>query len=163
MNNEELIKKHSTLKLQIELVPDGCWFTNVRSNVTAREWDFIRKHVYIDAGYRCEICNGVGYKHPVECHEVWSYDLNTKIQKLECLQALCPACHEVKHIGLTSIRGFRERAVAHFIGINNLSNLEAERIIHAVFEEWRERSFINWELNIDLLKTFNIDINKYKR
>lgn len=39
---------------------------------------------------------------PVECHEVWDYDDDRKIQRLERRVALCPACHEVKHAGLAS-------------------------------------------------------------
>ena len=163
MNKKELLEKHNSLKLQIELVPQGCWFTNVRSNVTKKEWDFIRKHVYIDAGYRCEICNGVGSRHPLECHEVWSYDIGKKIQKIEKLQALCPACHEVKHFGFAVSRGFRQRALAHFIGINSLESNEATEIIQVVFEQWIERCYINWNLNLDILKNFNIDISRFKK
>lgn len=156
-----LLEKHKSLKLHVELVPQGCWFTNVRSNVTTREWNFIRKHVYADAGYRCEICSGVGSKHAVECHEVWSYDMNTNTQKLDKLEALCPACHEVKHYGLATVRGFRERAFSHFIDINKLGNKEAIEILQAVFEQWQDLSYITWNLNLDLLKTFNIDIDRF--
>lgn len=163
MTKKELLEKHNSLKLQIELVPQGCWFTNVRSNVTKKEWDFIRKHTYVDAGCRCEICNGVGSRHPLECHEVWSYDTEKKIQKIEKLQALCPACHEVKHFGFAVSRGFRERAFGHFIGINSLSVKEANEIIPAVFEQWNDRCFINWNLNLDILKNFNIDISRFKK
>ena len=159
-DTDELLRIHTGFKLQIELVPNGCWYTNVRSNVTKKQWDIIRKDAYRKAGYHCEICGGVGARHPVECHEVWSYDIPTTIQKLEKLEALCPLCHEVKHFGFASERGFRKRALTRFAKINGICLEEAEEIIHAVFQQWEERSLLNWTLDITLLKKYGISSNK---
>jgi len=52
----------------------------------------------------CETCGGCGPQYPVECHEIWNYDDTRLIQKLDGLIALCPDCHEVKHIGLAGAR-----------------------------------------------------------
>jgi hypothetical protein len=60
-------------KLSIELVPQTCWFSNVRDHVDQKTWDILRKDTYKKANYKCEICGGVGSKHPVECHEIWDY------------------------------------------------------------------------------------------
>jgi len=60
--------------LTVELVPSSSWFSNVRSNVSKKTWDFLRKSTYKKANHRCEICGGRGDKWPVECHEVWDYD-----------------------------------------------------------------------------------------
>ncbi len=60
--------------LTVELVPQTCWYTNVRSNVPAEDWERLRKFVFKLAGYRCEICGGRGDKWWVECHEQWEYD-----------------------------------------------------------------------------------------
>ena len=62
-------------KLTIELVPKTSWFTNLRSLVSKEQWDKIRNKVYWKAGYKCEICGSKGPKWPVECHEIWHYDL----------------------------------------------------------------------------------------
>lgn len=144
------------LKLPIELVPSSCWYTNVRNNVTRSQWDKIRKMIYQRARYRCEICGGIGKRHPVECHEVWIYDDNTYIQKLSHFEALCPRCHEVKHFGFTTTRGFRDRALNQFCLVNNLNLSEAENIIESFYEQWERRNDIQWELDISLLKSFNI-------
>lgn len=156
MFNINLLEIHNGFKLQIELVPNGCWYTNVRSNVTKRQWDTIRKDIYQKAGYLCEICGGIGSRHPVECHEIWSYDIPTRIQKLEKLEALCPLCHEVKHFGFASERGFRLRALRRFSKINDISLEEAEEIIHVVLQQWQERSLLDWTLDISLLKKYGI-------
>ncbi len=83
----------------VELVPASYWFSNVRSHVTREVWDQLRRQTYEATGHICEICGEVGRKHPVECHEVWHYDDEWRIQKLERLIALCPSYHAVKHSG----------------------------------------------------------------
>jgi len=52
------------MKLTIELVPKTCFFSNVRSEISATLWDILRKETYRKANYRCEICNGKGEKWP---------------------------------------------------------------------------------------------------
>ena len=92
-------------ELRIQLVPESCHYSNLRTQLPRRQWDVLRKTQYEIAGYRCEICDGIGKKHPVECHEQWEYisiDDPTcsnvyRTQKLMGLIALCPLCHQVVH------------------------------------------------------------------
>ncbi|HEY9705549.1 MAG TPA: HNH endonuclease [Allocoleopsis sp.] len=139
------------MKLNIELVPSTSWFSNLRSLLTTEEWDKVRKGCYKHAGYKCEICGGVGPKHPVECHETWEYDEAKGIQKLVGLISLCPSCHEVKHIGLAGINGRRDEAVKHFCAVNGCSKEEAEKYISECFEIWNRRSQQDWTLDVSLL------------
>lgn len=136
------------MKLEIELIPKTTHFTNVRSMVPAEQWDVLRKNCYTQAGHRCEICGGKGEKWPVECHEVWDYNFKTKTQKLIRLIALCPSCHEVKHMGLAQVRGRREIAKYHLMRVNQISNDDAEQAIEHAFEDWHEKNQINWKLDI---------------
>ena len=117
----------------VELVPSTCWYTNVRSKVSKVWWDRLRRRVAAEAGSRCEICGGRGRRWPVECHEVWHYDDDRKIQRLERLAALCPACHEVKHAGLASKRGRLPQVIGHLAAMNGWSESDAACI-------WRECS-----------------------
>jgi len=139
-------------RLTIELVPKTCWYNNVRSHVSKKEWDRIRFKTYEDADHVCEICYGKGTNHPVECHEIWKYDDEKHIQTLRRFIALCPSCHEVKHIGLASIKGNLERAMLHLMKINKWSRVEADSYVDQVWEIWEERSNYEWLLNIDILK-----------
>jgi len=141
------------MKLTIELVPQTCFYSNVRSEVSRAEWDVIRKATYNKANYRCEICDGRGTKHPVECHEVWEYDEENQIQKLIRMIALCPSCHEVKHIGLATIRGRRVETTEHLMKINSINREEAERYIVECSNKWQERSQYDWTLDVEHLKT----------
>jgi 5-methylcytosine-specific restriction endonuclease McrA len=134
----------------------------VRSNVTKKQLDNIRKSVYIKANYNCEICGGKGTEHLVECHEVWIYDDTTLIQRLGHFQALCPLCHEVKHIGLADIMGNGDRAFNRFKSINKLDDTIASKIRNAVFKQWRIRSEQQWKLDIEHLKEYRLNPDELK-
>ena len=136
------------MKLTIELVPSSCWYSNVRSNVKPVIWKKIQKFVFEKAEYKCEICNGIGYKHPVECHEIWEYDDINKIQTLQKCIALCPSCHQVKHYGLAMIQGKEKKVKKWLCKMNNISEKEANNYISNVFNIYNERSKYTWNLNI---------------
>ena len=140
-------------------MPKSFWYSNVRSNVKASQWDRIRRGSYAKANLHCEICGGQGTKHPVECHEVWIYEEETLTQRLGYFQAICPLCHEVKHIGLAGVRGNGERAANRFREVNNLEETTARKIKSAVFKQWRIRSNQSWKLDVELLKEHGIDIS----
>ncbi len=146
--------------LTVELVPSTCWFSNVRDHVSKSIWDKLRKTTYQQGNYQCEVCGGRGTKHPVECHEIWHYDDLNHIQTLEGLTALCPSCHQVKHIGFAQLRGYGEQAKAHLAKINRWSLGETEAYLSSVWETWHQRSCHDWRLNLSWLqKNYGIDIN----
>jgi hypothetical protein len=138
--------------LTIELVPRTSWFSNVRELISQSEWDQVRKAIYQKANYLCEICGGRGKKWPVECHEIWLYDDKNRIQKLSGLIALCPSCHEVKHIGLAGVRGRADIAEAHLIEVNSWTRKQAEEYLEKVKAVWRKRSHHNWTIDFTWLE-----------
>jgi hypothetical protein len=147
----------SAPRLTIELVPRMCWFSNVRDRVSREDWDRIRKQVYERAGHHCEVCGGRGSGHPVECHEVWEYDETARVQLLVRMVALCPGCHEVKHIGLAGIKGRGEIAAAHLAGVNGWTPRVTARYIDQAFAVWQERSDRPWSLDVSALAAYGID------
>jgi hypothetical protein len=144
-------------RLTIELVPQSCWFSNVRKQVPPREWDRIRRQVYERANHRCEVCGGRGTRHPVECHEVWEYDEAAGVQRLLRMIALCPACHEVKHIGLAGVKGRGEIAEAHLATVNGWTPDTAARHVSEAFAVWRARSRQSWSLDISSLEIYGVE------
>ena len=138
--------------LTVDLVPKTCWCHNVRSEVSPAQWDILRKQCYRNADYKCEICGGTGPDWPVECHEVWEYNDKSRTQILRRLIALCPSCHQVKHIGLAGIQGNYDIAVDHIMSVNNWNRHEAEMHINEAFDTWRLRNEHNWTLDIAWLK-----------
>lgn len=142
--------------LVVELVPRTSWYQNVRSHVSAAEWERLRKQTFARAGHRCEVCGGRGSRWPVECHEIFSYDDVQHIQRLERLAALCPACHEVKHIGLAGVRGRSRQALKHLARVNHWSTQDAEMYLEACFEQWHRRSLHEWSLDLSLLQRLGV-------
>lgn len=140
-------------KLTVELIPSGQWGKNLRSQLTSEEWDRLRETCYKKAGYQCEICGGKGYKWPVECHEIWHYDEVKKVQQLTGLIALCPACHEVKHMGRSISMGNGKRAKRHLMKVNGWSASDVEYYLEAIFELWYRRSNEDWVLDLKWLET----------
>ena len=103
-------------QLFVDLIPNNCWFTNVRYCVHSSEWNRLRFHIYERVDYKCECC-GIDTKKSdviLEAHERWDYNEQTNTQKLMRLVALCHNCHQSTHIGLAGIRGKRVEAELTF-------------------------------------------------
>ena len=143
-------------KITIELVPQTCWFSNVRSNVTIAEWDRLKKVTAKAAGRKCQICDGVGDKWPVECHEIWHYDDDKFKQTLQGLIALCPDCHSVKHMGFANIKGRGVEMTCRLAIINQWSYEYACHYVDEQFGIWETRSEKPWKLDINWLFQYNI-------
>jgi 5-methylcytosine-specific restriction endonuclease McrA len=147
-----------TTKLTIELVPKTSWYSNVRSNVSKAEWDRIRKKSYENANHVCEVCGDVGtnqgYKHKLECHEIWQYDDQALTQTLTGLVSLCPYCHLVKHPGLAQMNGKLGIVLKQLQRVNQISVEEAGAMLNEAFEIWRSRSKNNYTLDISFLETY---------
>jgi hypothetical protein len=139
------------------------WLNNVRAVVTKKQWDYLKSQVSSKAYNLCEICGGVGPKHPVECHEIWAFDNKNLVQKLEGMIALCPSCHMVKHFGFAEVRGKRAIALRHLMSVNKLTLNKAEEYVAQAFKVWAERSKKNWTLDITHLKEYGVDIDKLRR
>ena len=138
------------MKLTIEFVPQTSFYRNVRSEVDRETWDKIRRKAYREANYKCQICGGKGKQHPVECHEIWDYQKGT--QKLIGFTALCPKCHQVKHFGLSQIRGLEEDCVKQIMEVNKISRKKADGYIAECWDIWADRSQQEWKLDITYLE-----------
>ena len=143
------------IPLTIELIPSSNWENNVRSEYK-NEWPTIRTKTYKKANYKCEICGKTGNtskgEHFVECHEIWSYDMENKIQKLERLICLCPKCHRVKHWGLALIKGEEEIVKKHIMKVNNWKEIDVKKYVNEVFIIYEERSKYDWKLDLSYLE-----------
>jgi len=151
-------KHFENARLTIELVPSTSWFSNVRSEVDPETWDLLRRLTYKKAKYLCEVCGGRGPTWPVACHEIWQYDDKNHIQKLVGLIALCPSCHEVKHIGLAGIQRHGSRARKHLAKVNEWTRRQTRDYIDWAFEVWEQRSRHVWKLDLDWLKQYGIKL-----
>ena len=140
-------------KLTFELVPDSCWYSNLRSMLSKAQWDVVRKEAYSRADGRCMICN-----RPVtrlEAHERWSYDEKNCVQKLEDVIAVCHACHSVIHIGRTQLIGEEDKAIKHFMRVNGCSYADYIKALgEANTDHIRRNKVAEWKLDLTYLKKF---------
>ena len=143
-------------RLSVELVPATCWSSNLRSELPRPAWDVLRRRSYRDAGYRCEVCGGRGPAHPVECHEQWSYDDAALVQRLVRMVALCPACHQVKHLGRAHAIGRGDQARAHLASVNGWDRAATDAYVDAVFAQWERRSTHDWQLDLEALTAYGV-------
>ena len=144
-------------KLEFEIVPEECWYANLRSILKPEDWDRVRRDAYKRAGYRCVICGADGR---MEAHERWSYNDEIALQKLEDVLALCHNCHLVKHIGRAQLVGEEWVAMEHFMKVNDCSQMDYHAELARVNEEHRRRNKIEgWVTDVSWLKArFGLEI-----
>lgn len=143
------------MNLTVELIPKTCHGSNVRTLIPKKYWERLRKKSYEDANHQCEICGqkgkDQGYKHDLECHEIWSYTTETGVQKLEGLISLCPLCHLCKHIGRALAMRKSKVAFDHMKAINNITDEYLAVYLDIVFAEHKELSKLKWTLDLSIL------------
>ncbi len=140
-------------KLNFELVPDGCWYSNLRSVLTKSAWQLVRNDAILRSNGRCSIC---GRKpKTLDAHERWSYDIENGIQKLEDVIAVCKDCHAVIHIGRTQLVGDIVRAEEHYMKVNNCTYSEMRQDLGKANEEHKMRNQVSeWKLDLTYLQKF---------
>ncbi len=141
------------MKLDFELVPDGCWYSNLRSILSAKEWNFLKSEAKERAGGKCMICGKKTDR--LDAHERWSYDIENGVQKLEDIIAVCKDCHSVIHIGYTQLKGNEERAEKHFMKVNNCNYAEFRKVLGQAILLHKERNLVpEWKLDLTYLKRY---------
>lgn len=141
------------MKLNFELVPDSCWYSNLRSLLTPQQWDAVRKKVYARANGKCMICGAPSGR--LEAHERWEYDEENAVQRLAGIVAVCRSCHETIHIGRTQLMGGEERACAHFMKVNGCTYAQYRKALGEANEAHRRRNAVpEWRLDISALKNY---------
>ncbi len=147
--------------LFVDLVPRSCWFTNVRSCVSQRDWERLRRMITNRAGRKCEICHRGEDRESgrwLEAHERWAYDGAAKVQALRRLICLCTDCHTATHYGLASLNGKDREAFRHLCTVTGLSESDAGHLIDAAFELWAQRSLVSWELDLSILTDVGVTV-----
>jgi hypothetical protein len=155
--------KRPVATLYVDVVPSSAWYSNLRAELTEREWKACQKYAFKKAGYCCEICSGRGPKWPVECHERWEFNEKTGVQVLKGLEALCPDCHETTHIGLAKVRGRFEQAFSHLMRVNGWTEAKARAHVQAAGEDFHRRSSMPWRLDASLLLSLPLELGEASR
>jgi hypothetical protein len=136
------------MKLTAELVPKTAWNKSLAQLLPRSVWDSIREDFINENGRKCEICGET--EGIMSLHEIWNYDDDNHIQKLNGFILLCAMCHHIKHIGLAGILANERKLdyhklVRHFCRVNSCSEMEFKTHMKEVFAIWRERSNYRWK------------------
>jgi hypothetical protein len=140
-------------KLDFELVPDSCWYSNLRTLFPKEVWETIKKISKKNACGKCSICGKLTNR--LETHESWEYDEKNHIQKLVGIIAVCKDCHSVIHIGFTQLKGDIERAENHYMKVNECSYSEYRKALGEANEIHKRRNLVpEWELDVSYVKKY---------
>jgi hypothetical protein len=125
-----LERKFGYPKLSLEFIPGGANGRNLHTALTRSEWNSLRKQVFEQANWRCQIC---GSKERLNCHEIWYAQIRRPIQTLVGLQSLCDLCHRTKHFGQAGwVDGYKyKKEFAHLCAQNGWGRAKARRYLDA--------------------------------
>jgi hypothetical protein len=112
-----------TLRLTIEPIPRSSRFATLAKLLPREQWDRLRRQVYRQAGYRCQIC---GREGRLFSHEIWQLNFDTDWQWLRGFQALCENCHGAKHLLFEFDPERCAWLIEHFVSVNGITRPEAE-------------------------------------
>ena len=143
------------MDLHIELIPQPCWFINLRTQVSKKDWDKIRHGVYDQQKMICAKCHEK--KEVLEAHEVWNYDEKAHVQKLVDIIGVCKKCHCVIHFGRTQMMGYGQDAIQHYLDVNHATMVDFEIERLQAQEKWLRRNKItDWKLDVSFVENQGI-------
>lgn len=144
-------------KLKIELVPESLWGFSLAKALPKKLWDIIRKDAISRSDGVCCIC---GAKSKIlHGHETWSYNEQTKVQKLENVIAVCPLCHSAIHLNRSYVVGDFKRAEDQYMKVNGVSYAQMKQDLKQANEDNLRRSQIyDWTQNFDWLRRFDENV-----
>lgn len=156
MKNATENAEEKEYKLNFAFIPEECWKYNLRHLLSPAAWDTVRRDAYKRAGYQCRICGRGNCR--LEAHEKWSFNVKTRVQKLEDVLALCHDCHAVIHYQRTALCEGAEgakKAQEHFMRVNGCTQTE----FHAALARAAKRHEIlnatqEWQTDLSFLKRF---------
>lgn len=87
----------ASLRLTVEPVPRTTAGKSLSRILPKHHWAHISRRVRDEHCYKCAVCEVLGQKGGIHCHEEWEYDEAAGVQRLRALIPLCRLCHRVKH------------------------------------------------------------------
>lgn len=150
------------MKLEIDLLPKGAWGNDLSKTLPKKDWDKIRKICYKRANGVCEICGEKTFG--LNAHEIWSFDINKREQKLLNIIAICNKCHGVIHFKNSVRNGFGEKAKLHFMSVNNCTENDFVRDLLMAKSKYEDRNKIyRWHIKADLKEIIGEEIEMKQR
>lgn len=135
------------------LIPKPLWGVNLRKVLTPTRWSQVATKVKKNCNYTCMCCKrtlaNLKSKKEFHAHELWIYDQVKLTATLQDIICVCSSCHDVIHIGRSSIKGKYKKSLSHLMKVNMWSEQDAKLFIEASFELWSQLSTKKWTLKIE--------------
>ncbi|MBD3197969.1 MAG: hypothetical protein GF317_23165 [Candidatus Lokiarchaeota archaeon] len=165
-NARRLFKEISKYKLFAALIPKQNFNLNIAKILLKRpinsqqayknygvqgsnEWDIIRKTVYKEYSYTCNICGAKNTQ--LHAHELWKYNYEEETQKLRKIVCLCRLCHLHQHLGFANILIHKHKLdekeyMDHWIKINGSTFQDFTNYAKKVFELWEIKNMFDFKV-----------------
>lgn len=138
-------------QLFVDLLPKDSSIT-LKRTLEDSEYSKLRNIVVKRVAYKCEICNteclSKDNKYLQIC-ERFSYCMETKVQKLERIVAMCKECFQTARLLDKGI------ALTRLIEINQTDKEDAKQHIFDAYEIWKVRSNIKWTVDLSIISNFS--------
>ncbi len=140
------------MKLELHLVPESSFASNLRKQLGAR-WSALSRRIRGEHDWKCQLC---GWKENrpsslfTHLHEVWEYNDDTHVQKLTGFECVCPDCHAVHHWGRSQIsRKDMDVLTKHACRVNNCTEAEWDKHVEEASALWNTRSGHQWKIEME--------------
>ncbi|QAY80492.1 hypothetical protein [Sphingosinicella sp. BN140058] len=148
------LAKRSLVPELVDLIPETSWCASLANMLTSSSWRVLRD-VTIARAVSCQDC---GAATRLECHETWTYDISSGLQRLMGMMALCSDCHETRHLGYATVRNRFDVAFRRLVTINRIGSAEEADYRRAIHDKYELRSQIDWTLDLSVLAGRKLDL-----
>jgi hypothetical protein len=146
-------------ELYVDILPKG---SNISLRRLLNDSDFskLRNLLVKRVAYRCECCGEEcisSERKYLEICEMFRFNFNTNVQRLERLVALCKNCYTTTRLLDKGI------ALKHLMDINGLDRDDAKQHIYEAFDTWKSRSEVKWCVDLSLVTNSGLQLSPPKK
>lgn len=139
--------------LEMEPIVGTNWGMSLARLLDKPVWDTLRREVYANARYVCQICGATDTV--MNCHEVWKYKDKKKVQFLADMECICTKCHDIKHWGRTVAvvhqgqlsTKYLQELTDHFCKINQCTPMDFELHKSLVGNQMEKRNKFRYKID----------------
>ena len=143
--------------LTVELVPEHC---EARlPELRRQDCEQLRKTLLAESEFHCQGCGALASrKHMHHCQEIWHYDDDELVQRLERIVVMCSACRGVKNIDAWDLHrlDLDSGHLAHLAKVRGWDEDTLRSHLEEALTRWNERSGQRWRLDLTALRTYGI-------
>ncbi|WP_156912585.1 hypothetical protein [Roseibium algicola] len=164
-----LFAKSEIQPLMIDMIPETSFGASLANILTQGSWNALRLEATARSGGCCQVCGDK--PQSIECHELWEYHTPKRrdavsdtrgVQTLVALLSLCKACHRMFHPGRADAHGQSDEVWERIAWANRWTGEQTAAYSRIVQKIWQRRSAITWDLDLRLVRNWELVVRKAK-